>query len=120
MTMEAGAMMYRVDGRELLRLVPRLDQNLLRDVRQEVARHSRSEAATWQEVWNEATGATPDRPGYLRFWAQVRCRTCNGRRFTHTGPCYDCMGQGKKNDHVRQTALYAAVPEPKSQSAPQP
>lgn len=101
----------------LMGLLPHLDQDVLWNVRQELAQRAaglRSTVGSWQEAWNTITSATPNRPGEVRFYAHVTCPNCHGRRFDPrtARACMQCMAQGKKHTHVSLLARYAPLPAP--------
>lgn len=79
-----------------------------------LARTRLTEPDTWQDAWNEATGARPDRRGQLRFYADLRCSNCNGKRvdLRRGHLCYVCNARGKVNTLVNLQALYAQPDQP--------
>lgn len=115
---------HLIDARHLVMLVPHLGQQHFNQVREELAHHiqvSRSrDFDTWQEAWNDWTGARPERPGHIRFRTR-RCPACNGRRIDHrhaarnlarTGNpmiCGECRGTGA-GAMIDNIALHAIVP----------
>lgn len=79
----------------------------------EVADFARTHRVTsWQEAWNQRSGATPIRPGVVEFWTHTRCPRCDGRRidFRMGRACGECAARGTVYRQVRQTVRYASVP----------
>lgn len=118
-------MAHHVDNRAYMHLMPHVDQSDVYEIRQQFARylssrHSQTTHATWQDGWNEWTGAQEHRPGQI-LYTPIRCRQCHGKRFdvrhpgrnlSRTGSpsiCGECRGTGRGTP-TRQTALYAHLP----------
>ncbi|MGV8847825.1 hypothetical protein [Tessaracoccus sp.] len=112
------AVAHHIDARTIMSLTSYLDSADLPEIRMLLARRiqigSRRGArfTTWQEAWNDLTGATENRGGILSY-TPPRCKTCHGRRFvTRTGSvCHACMGRGKPTRPERVTARYAPPPQ---------
>jgi hypothetical protein len=115
---------YAIDSRVLLRLLPHADGRLLDDVRRAFASYldgrlrRADRPGTWQQGWNEWTGARERSPGRLRLPA-ARCRDCRhgvsarnvGRNLTRTGHamvCGTCRGTGRGSG-VDLLAVHAVV-----------
>jgi hypothetical protein len=114
------AVAHHLDHATLRRVLPNANQAHLADSRQELARHiagrSHRPFATWQDAFNDLTGATPGRDGSLRL-SNVACTGCRGKGFDVRHPgrnlartgnasiCGECIGRRRTNVNVR--ARYA-------------
>lgn len=116
---------HRIPASELIALVTSgRGQEYLSDLRVLLARqiqagHVRRPCATWQDAWNDLTGAAAHRPGRLTLHG-VRCPTCHGRGFdtrhisrnlARTGNptvCGECRGSRRAT--VNLSTRYAALP----------
>lgn len=105
----------QIDGRNLLALLPHVDQADLSEVRRAFASSYQARVGgytTWQEAWNAWTRASPGRPGEISY-TPILCPECRGRHIDRRTwqPCAACFGTGKARRPVRQVALYAAPSE---------
>ena len=87
-----------------------LDFDLI--IREVAAAARRRPARSWQDAWNDVSGATPTRPGLIRFWAHVRCPRCHGKQIDMrtARACTECVGRGRVHTNIRQIALWAEPP----------
>lgn len=108
------AVAHHVDTHTLLRLLHGADQRHLHDIRLQLARHIQAGNGrgrpypTWQDAWNDLTGADTRSHGQLRL-TNVPCPVCNGRGFDtrhaarnlartgHAAICGECMGRRRAN-----------------------
>lgn len=108
---------HLVDSRQLMMLVrgrvPVADVHA--EVRQALSRHASSSRVrfdTWQDAWNDLTGASPGSVGTLRL-TPSRCLDCRGRRWMvdrrlgRVDACRACRGRGS-GQPLLFTALHAA------------
>ena len=119
------AVAHHIDGRTMLGLLPHVSQQHLSTIRLELARHiqtryGRASFATWQDAWNDMTGATPVRDGTLRL-RNVTCSQCHGKGFDvrHPGTnlartgnasiCGECRGRRRTTVTVRVRFAHPAV-----------
>lgn len=113
------AVAHHLDARAILALTPHLNQDDMREIRQMLARRIQSGSrrgarfTTWQEAWNDLTGADERHGGFLSY-TPTRCKRCHGRKFdTRTGSiCPDCMGRGKPRHAERIPVRFATPPTP--------
>lgn len=119
---------HLIDARLLYAHLVRVDQSDLHQIRQDFARHLTSrqgrETPTWQDAWNQWTGATPHTAG--RITILTKCKACHGRGFTHrnaarnlarTGHPMGCGGcGGVPGKRVRTTILATFIAPPADQS----
>lgn len=116
---------HLIDARVLFSLLPNVNQADLWTIRQAFARYLSTRRAqraeTWQEAWNQWSGATSGRLGNIEY-RTPRCRECKGRGFetrrmarnlARTGSpvvCGECHGS-RRGSLVRQPARHATLPE---------
>lgn len=120
-----------IDARLLYAHLIRADQSDLHQIRQDFARYLTSrqgrEAATWQDAWNQWTGATAPRMGGS-ITILTKCKRCHGRGFTqrnaahnlsrtgHPMGCGGCGGIPGKQVRTTIRATYVAPPEQTEQT----
>lgn len=118
---------HHIDARILLAHLHQASQSDLFEIRREFARYlttrrtPRGTEESWQDAWNEWTGATPHQPGQVRFHTP-RCPECKGRgfstrnvarNFARTGNpyvCPECRGT-RRGKWVTVTATHIRPPQ---------
>lgn len=116
---EVAALISRIPSTRLASALPHLRpfDAIASDVRREFAAWaggSRAAFTSWQEAWNDWTGAQPQRPGWVRL--TVICPQCHGRTLAvHRGIpdlCRRCYG--RRRLHIREVALWQRPPGQKT------
>lgn len=100
-------------GAALPQLRP-LERDDLQEVRTTFTRWlqgNRVQFASWQQAWNDWTGATPGRAGCVSF-NRVRCPNCHGRRYDarHGTMCRTCL-TSRRWRQVTTVALHQKAPD---------